>query len=122
MHNELKPTRFLKLIIFASSSIIFIIGLFSIIFIENSSLFESTCFVIPIFSLYVLFGTVNRKITYYINDLHFFFWSILSGVMWSSNQLFFGTPLVMMLIFAVILYKRKSNFIKIDDIKRVRAA
>lgn len=110
MQPELKPTNFLKLSIAVSSVFIFMIWVYSVFFKTGSTPLETTCLTIPIFSIYIFQQSISRRISYYINDMHWIFWAIFAGTSHVPGEPLPGLALFMLFLFTVIIFKRKSNF------------
>lgn len=113
MHNELKPTKFLSASLALSSLLIVIISFISIVYGTGYEKLIGSCLAIPVFTIYIFLKPTERLRTYWINNLHWFFWWIFSSIAWSIN---FKSPFVILLLITVIIYKRQKNFIELDSV------
>jgi hypothetical protein len=110
-HPELKPTWLLKHLLILSSILVTIFGLSFIIAGSEIEKLIGTCLAIPFSSFYLKTGKIKLKPVYWINDLHFSFWIILSVLIFHKGVLYWGVPVSMSCLFFLVILKRKENFI-----------
>ena len=116
-HNikNLEVVRYLKDLIYISSGMIIIFGVFFVAFGSGIEKLIGTCLTIPLVSIYMIRGKITRFQGYFIIDIHLLFWFILSTLIWILTDNLYSFPVLMFALFTVIFFKRKSNFILRDD-------
>ena len=80
---------------------------------QGMEVLSSTCLAIPFSSFYISLGKVRLRPVYYVNDVHFLFWLILSYTLFYKGFLISLIPLLMMCLFFLAILKRKTNFIQL---------
>ena len=114
-HKNLEAVRYFKDLIYISSALIIIFGFFFICLGHGAEKLIGTCLTIPVVSIYMIQGKITRFQGYFIIDIHLLFWSILSVLIGFLSGHTFWFPILMLSLFILIAYKRKSNFILMND-------
>lgn len=110
--KKIKPTLFLIVSITISSILITTIGLIALFYGSGYEKLIASCLTIPVFTIFVSFKRTEQLKTYWINNLHWFFWWIFSSIAWAIG---FKSPFVILFLITVVIYKRQKNFIEINS-------
>lgn len=111
--KNIKPTKFLIISITISSILITIIGGISLFYGTDYEKLIASCLAIPAFTIFVSFRRTEQMKTYWINDLHWFFWWIFSSIAWAIG---YKAPTVILVLITAILFLRQKNFIESDSV------